>query len=277
MMKTNWIIALFVLVAVSACKPKDFSLSDLTPNTDSTVVNKLNPRVVPSDTNPNMMIFTMDEVKNLVGVWLIGGKRFAQPVVSRYYDFAGQYTVQAFAYDHNGTYPPLSISFTVEENDPGVCSNPVYMALTGGCEMPEGKTWMLSEETGYYGLGDIKSFEPDWWAAERGSHNGVYDDRITFVLDANKTYRHVTNGTSGLDSQEIPYEDYTSSWNYYTDATGRGHIELIGTGFFPPQPSETQGVMDYTICELTESHLRLKVFAQGATQAWFYHFVPAED
>jgi len=266
-----------MMAAIAGCRPKNYELPELIQHTDASAVNQLHPRVATSDTNPNLMVFTMDEVEGMVGVWFIGGKRYAQPVVTRYYDFAGDYTAQAFAYDHNGTYPSVSISFNVKENDPYVCSNPVYMALTGGCECPDGKKWMLAEETGYYGLGDIKSFEPDWWAAERGSHNGVYDDRITFVLNADKTYRHQTNGTSGLDSQEIPYADYSSSWNYYTDTKGLGHIELIGTGFFPPQPSETQGVMDYTVCELNDSTLRLKVYASSsATQAWFYKFVPAK-
>jgi len=276
-MKANkYIFIGIVIIALIGCRPKNYELPDIVQHTDSTVVLRLHPRVLPSDTNPNMMVFTIDEVEGMVGVWLIGGKRFTQPIVTRYYDFAGTYMVQVFAYDHDGTYPATSISFEVEENDPNVCSNVVYNALTGGCECPDGKTWMLAEETGYYGLGDIKSMEPDWWAAERGSHNGVYDDRITFVLNADKTFRHQTNGTSGLDSEEVPCEDYSSAWNYYTDNKGLGHIELIGSGFFPPQPSETQGVMDYTICELNDSILRLKVYAASATQAWFYTFVPAK-
>ena len=261
---------------LASCKPGNYDIPAYHTHTDAQAVLDLNPRAIPDSDNPNRITFTMDERPGLVGVWFISGKRYAQPTVSRYYDFAGEYVVKAFAYDHDGVYPMVDVVFSVAENDPGVCDNSNYNMLTGGCEMPEGKTWVLADETGYYGLGDIKSFEPDWWAAERGSHNGVYDDEITFMLNSDKTYRHITHGTSGVDSEEIEVADYEASWELYEDGTGKLHIALTGEGFFPPQPSETEGIQDYTVCELTEEVLRLKVYASGSNQAWFYKFVPKE-
>ncbi len=277
---------LMVLLIMIGCKPKNFmdDLPTLEANTNADVVAAMNPRAVVDAEDPNMVHFIMDVAEGWVAVWTIGTKRYTQQCVDRRFEFAGNYTVEAAAYNKNGMAPGVEVHFTIDAMDETVCENELYTALTGGCDADEGKTWMLSEETGYYGLIDIKTWIIEyatdyWWAAERGSHNGVYDDRITFVLNAEKTYRHITNGTSGLDSNEFECADYTESWEILTPMDtkdGRYHLLLTGDGFLPPIPSECQGQHDYTILTLNDSVLMTKIYKEGSNQAWIHKFVPAK-
>lgn len=287
-MKKNSIAYALVmaLMVISGCKPKDYmgNLPDLQTNTDTEQVIAMNPRAIVDDQDPNMVHFIMDEIDGWVAVWTIGTKRYTQQRVDKRFEFAGDYTVTAAAYNKNGIAPGIPVSFTIQTMDETVCSNEIYAALTGGCDAEEGKTWMLSEETGYYGLIDIKTWIVEyntdyWWAAERGSHNGVYDDRITFVLNADKTYRHLTNGTSGLDSDEFECADYTESWEIVTpmeSRDGRYHLILTGDAFLPPIPGECQGQHDFTILTLNDSVLMTKIYKEGSNQAWVHKFVPAK-
>ena len=278
------LIIFSILFAFVACKPKDYmkDLETVVPNTDSSVVANLHPRVEIDAENPNLVHFIMDETDGYVGVWFIGGRRYPQSRLDRYYEFAGDYTVQAFAYNHFGTTPSVNVHFSVLENDPSVCTNLNYKYLTGGCDYPDGKTWMLANETGYYGLIDINTWSIEylsdyWWAAERGSHNGVYDDELTFVLNADKTYRHKTNGDSGKDSEAFPIDDYTANWELTSaseSADGRMHISLMGDAFFPPIPSECEGQHEYTILTLNDTVMIAKIYKSGSNQAWVYKFTP---
>lgn len=286
-MKKNYLYCLLVIMGLTAgCKPKNYldDLPPLQPNTETSVVQSMNPRAIVDQEDPNMVHFIMDEKEGWVAVWTIGTKRFTRQSLDRRFEFAGDYTVTAAAYNKNGMAPGVEVPFTIEVMDETVCSNELYFALTGGCEAENGKTWMLAEQTGYYGLIDIKTwlieYSTDyWWAAERGSHNGVYDDRITFVLNAAKTYRHITNGTSGIDSNEFTCEDYTESWELVTpmdSRDGRYHLILTGDGFLPPIPSECQGQHDFTILTLNDTVLMTKIYKEGSNQAWVHKFVPAQ-
>lgn len=265
------------------CKPKSYmgDLPELVPNNDAQVVMALHPRAEIDANDPNMVHLIMDEVDGWVGMWQVGNKRYTKSRVDRRFEFAGEYTVLASAYNKNGVTPPVEVFFRIESMDEAVCENVNYRSLTGGCEASEGKTWILSEETGYYGLIDINTwlieYNSDyWWAAERGSHNGVYDDELTFVLDANMTYRHKTNGQSGVDSNPVDVADYVAAWELVpeTDSQdGRLHLVLSGDGFLPPIPSECQGQHDYTVLTLNDSVLMTKIYKQGSNQAWVHKFV----
>lgn len=271
---------------MAGCKPKSYmnDLPDLVPNTDASVVQALNPRAVVNSEDPNMVHLIMDEVDGWVGMWQVGSKRYTKACVDRRFEFAGDYTVQASAYNKNGVTPSVEVHFTVEQTDEAVCVNANYNALTGGCDALDGKTWVLSDQTGYYGLIDINTwlieYNSDyWWAAERGSHQGVYDDELTFVLDADMTYRHVTNGQSGIDSNPFDCADYTAAWELVPESEsrdGRLHLVLSGDGFLPPIPSECQGQHDYTVLVLNDTVLMTKIYKSGSNQAWVHKFVPKQ-
>lgn len=276
--------ALAVLMA--GCKPKSYmnDLPDLVPNTDASVVQALNPRALVDSEDPNMVHLIMDEVDGWVGMWQVGNKRYTKACVDHRFEFAGDYTVQASAYNKNGVTPSVEVHFTVEQTDEAVCVNANYNALTGGCDALDGKTWILSDQTGYYGLIDINTwlieYNSDyWWAAERGSHQGVYDDELTFVLDADMTYRHITNGQSGIDSNPFDCADYTAAWELVPEnesRDGRLHLVLSGDGFLPPIPSECQGQHDYTVLVLNDTVLMTKIYKSGSNQAWVHKFVPKQ-
>lgn len=283
--KYSWpLICCLLSIICIGCKPKSYmgDLPTLTPNTDSAAVLALHPRAVVDEKDPNLVHLIMDNVDGWVGVWTVGNKIYTQNRVDRRFEFAGNYTVKAGAYNNNGVTPSVEVHFTVAVMDESVCENANYRALTGGCDSPEGKTWMLAEETGYFGLIDIKTWVIEynsdyWWAAERGSHQEVYDDELTFVLDANMTYRHQTNGKSGLDSNGFDCADYVAAWELTsgTDTQdGRLHLTLSGDGFLPPIPSECQGQHDYTVLVLNDTVLMTKIYKVGSNQAWVHKFVP---
>ena len=283
MKRSNLILIGIGLVLMIGCKPKNYmdDLPGLVPNTDAAVVESLHPRAVVDTDDPNMVHLMMDEIDGWVGMWQVGNKRYTRSRVDRRFEFAGDYTVMASAYNKNGVAPAVEVHFTIEQMDEAVCVNENYNALTGGCEAADGKTWILSEETGYYGLIDINTwlieYNSDyWWAAERGSHNGVYDDELTFVLDADMTYRHKTNGQSGIDSNPFDCADYTAAWELVPEndsQDGRLHLVLSGDAFLPPIPSECQGQHDYTVLTLNDSVLMTKIYKQGSNQAWVHKFV----
>ena len=286
-MKTRYflpVICGLLSIIYVGCKPKNYmgSLPELTPNADSAAVLAMHPRAVVDDKDPNMVHLMMDETDGWVGMWQVGNKRYTKFCVDRRFEFAGDYTVKAYAYNKNGVTPMVDVRFTIDVMDEAVCENLNYRALTGGCDSEEGKTWMLADETGYYGLIDIKTWVIEynsdyWWAAERGSHKEVYDDELTFVLDANMTYRHKTNGKSGLDSNGFDCPDYEATWELVTEADsqdGRMHLVLSGDGFLPPIPSECQGQHDYTILVLNDTVLMTKIYKAGSNQAWVHKFVP---
>ena len=156
-------------VIMAGCKPKSYmdDLPDLVPNTDAGVVEALNPRAVVDDKDPNLVHLIMDEKVGWVGMWQVGNKRYTQSRVDRRFEFAGDYTVKASAYNKNGVAPMVDVHFTIEQMDEAVCVNANYKALTGGCDAPDGKTWILSDQTGYYGLIDINT-----WLIEYNSDCG---------------------------------------------------------------------------------------------------------
>ena len=154
MKKNNVFIGIIgvVTLALSAtgCKPKSYmgDIPELTPNTDSTVVLNLHPRAIIDSVDPNMVHLIMDDVEGWVGLWTIGNKRYAQNRVDRRFEFAGDYNVTASAYNKNGVAPGVTVSFTIDEMDESVCINTDYRSLTGGCDAPDGKTWVPSQEKG---------------------------------------------------------------------------------------------------------------------------------
>lgn len=264
---------IFIVIS-NSCSPQEDVLAMLTPNKGNELVKQLNPKATPDPNDSNTIIFNMDEVPGIVGVWRINGTVYPKNIVKHYYDWKGSYKVEAFAYNKNGTCSPDTISFEVTKTNPEVCAILDYVNLTGGCNAANGKTWVLdSQNKGYYGLGAITSSEPDWWAADPGSHNGVYDDEITFVLNQNMKYLHETHGSSGLDSQEVPWAAYTTSWYITTDPdSGFKYLQLSGEGFIPPRSSDSVGKHAYKIISLTADKMILAMVLD--TQAWFYTFIP---
>lgn len=104
----NICVCILLLVA---CKPKSYmgDLPELTPNTDTQAVLALNPRAVVDTEDPNLVHLLMDEKDGWVGMWQVGNKRYTQFCVDRRFEFAGEYTVKASAYNKNGV-APLSMS-----------------------------------------------------------------------------------------------------------------------------------------------------------------------
>ncbi len=280
-------IPLLAAILIVACKPGNYvdDIPEFTPNNDSSIVLSLNPRAIVDSVDPNMVHLIMDDKEGWVGVWTIGTKRFAQNKLDRRFEFAGDYVVQAAAYNKYGLTPSVTVMFSIESMDEAICTNPNYAALTGGCDMPEGKTWVLSQEKGYYGLIDVNTWVLEymtdyWWPADPGSHPEVFDDEITFVLDANRTFKHKTNGKSALDSAPYDIADYESTWELQDPSQskdGRMHLTLSGDAVLPPFPSECQGQHDYTILVLNDTVMLTKIYKSGSNQAWVNKFVPKAE
>lgn len=285
-MKKTIIVLLAIAVCLfTSCDPSEEKLNALVPNTGTDLIEKLNPKVTIDPASPRVVNFSMDEANGVVGVWKVVKESHVKFGFSRTFKFQGDYEAVVFAYDKNGPCEPVMIPFTVTESDPEICDSIPLTYLTGGCGFGK-KTWVLdSKNQGYYGLGGFADTEPVWWPADPGSHNGVYDDELTFFLDEESTFYHETNGTSGQDSEEIDFPAYEATWKllYEYDSEGNltRYIQLTGNGFFPPRSTDTKNMSNnqkYELLELTENVLRVKIIVvpdEGdISQAWFYRFVP---
>lgn len=258
---------LVVIVAMS-CQPQEKKLDNpILPQTTA-LVEQLKPRITPSAENPNDIVFEMNEADGVVGVWLINAKYYPVSRVVLHYEFAGDYTAQAFAYNHNGTCSSIDLHFSVAQNDKAACSNSDYTALTGGCEVENGKTWKLVVWS--YGEVDTNN---SYENTDLPAGNSM-DDEMTFILNADKTYRHQTNGTADFEFvfHEVP--DYEASWELY-EAKGQKYLTFTQSGFMPPHATLEANNNNYLVLELTENKLFLKLLRDDTdANAFYYTYVP---
>ena len=146
--------------------------------------------------DPRIKVFDMEEdnsfmlVNGLKGEilppkWDLGnGQTSVGDTVYAQYAFAGMYTITMTGFDGEKEVT-VTKDIRIIQDNMALVSDPVYQFLTGGVEMPEGKTWVLdSMQTGHVRL----------WRRQTGQESndqkpplnyagtGMYDDELTFKL-----------------------------------------------------------------------------------------------
>lgn len=196
----NLIWGLFLAMAFVACEPfqedkpeagyvqppasseLDFSI---TPGTDNFRFN---------------LEFTKPAIHGVYQVsWNLGNSASATgSKVTAYYPLPGEYTITMTIKTNMGS-SSISKKWTTTKTDYSIFNDPVTIALSGGVEALEGKTWAIdSLAKGHLSVGPAGTDGTLWWQAgplEKKDALVLYDDRITFKLDGFKAI-YVNHGKS---------------------------------------------------------------------------------
>src|SRR5690606_26606283 len=101
-----------------------------------------------------------------------------------YYPLPDDYTITMTIKTNNGS-SSISKTHTTTETDYSLFDDPMMIALSGGVDALEGKTWVLdSLSQGHLGVGPAGSEGLEWWSAAPLNKSGfqIYDDRLTFKM-----------------------------------------------------------------------------------------------
>ncbi|QCK14471.1 PKD domain-containing protein [Mangrovivirga cuniculi] len=225
-------------------------------------------------------------------VWDFGNGSSAEgDQVTAYYPFAGEYEVTLTVYEKGGSVSSSQM-ITIANTDPEICNVEVLSLLTGGCDMPEGKTWVIdASRGGHFGVGPTTSYVPEWYAAgpNEKEGGGMYDDEYTFVLNES-VFIQETNGDIYLNAGQASnfpgaYEnpdvgDFTAPYtapeniNYsiFEGPEGYTNISFNNGGFI----GYATGVNSYQIVSISENELFLRFKdATNPDLRWYHRLIPA--
>jgi hypothetical protein len=209
-----------------------------------------------------------------------------------YYPLPDDYTITMTIKTNNGS-SSISKTHTTTETDYSLFDNPIMIALSGGVDALEGKTWVLdSLSAGHLGVGPAGSAGLEWWAAAPLAKKAVgvlYDDKITFKLDGFdfiyenhgesyvKDFRSSDPAYSNPEQRDTDYkvefEPAEASWSL-AEEDGKWILTLIPTTtpIFPIFDVGAEG-NKYEVLTLEENKLEL-VAIGGDGNAWHYKFIP---
>ncbi len=281
-MKYLNILLIFAVLAFSGACTEEYELSETPPVESDADIN-----VSPIADEANKFLFTNNNEDAFMKKWEFSTGQIAEgDQVELYVPFAGDYTVKLTVFNAGGS-AEFESAFTVDQTDPEICNQEMLALLTGGCGMPEGKTWVIdSASAGHFGLGPPEATYPEWYAAGalEKSGGGMYDDRYTFFLN-NYKYEMVTNGDVYINGGQAPdfpgaFEsevgDFTAPFpnpeitNYVLDDEGDiPTLTITGQSFI----GYFTGVRTYEVFELTENTMTLKYLDTKNGLSWFLHLI----
>lgn len=278
----NIIYCAILLFVVMACDKEEFELGEA-PNESQAVFTTSE-----NSQGPNYINFQSNS-GSFMKKWDFGNGTSAEgDNVTGYFAFAGEYTVTLTAYNSGGSVS-TSQQITIDETDPTICNVEVLELLTGGCDQPDGKTWVVdADRAGHFGLGPVTSYGPDWYTAGANEKigGGLYDDQYTFILNQ-FVYIQETNGDIYLNggvasnfpgATESPVGDFTAPYtapediNYAViEDNGNQYISFTNGGFL----GYATGVNQYQVLSLSENEMFLRFLdAADATFAWYIRLIP---
>ncbi|MCX2742748.1 PKD domain-containing protein [Mangrovivirga sp. M17] len=274
------------LVILGSCEEEEFSLGN--PPSDS----EAEFTIEPSPTGTNRYILSTNS-SGFINKWDLGNGAPAEGrEVEAYFPFAGEYEISLSSYFKGGS-ASTSQTLTVETTDPEICNNEILTLLTGGCESPEGKTWVIdASRSGHFGVGPTNEYYPIWYEAGafEKQGGGLYNDEYTFVLQ-NYVFDQETNGDiylNGAQASNFPgaYEnpdvgDFTAPYtapeniNYaiFVGPEGYTNITFNNGGFI----GYNTGVSTYQIISIEQNEIFLR-FKDAANPdlRWYHRLIPAD-
>ncbi len=209
--------------------------------------------------------------------------------VTAYYPLPGDYTI-TMTIKTNGGSSSISKTQTTTETDYSLFDDPMMIALSGGAEDLDGKTWVIdSLAAGHLGVGPVGSAGLDLWAAAPLDKSGfeIYDDRLTFKLvgfeaiyeNHGKSYvkdfrgddPHYSNPVNPGSDLIVDYNPQPGSW-MIEQKDGKSYLVLSGpTPIFPIFDTGAEGGR-YEIINLDENFMQL-VDVGGDGNAWGYKLI----
>lgn len=146
---------------------------------------QLNFTVTPSAEDPFTYVFENTSSVTGIASWVLGdaGKKVGEKVTARF-PMPGEYEITLTLATKGGA-ATITKTLTTEETDWEFLSSPLMIAISGGVDALDGKTWVLDSLTaGHVGVGEASQREPNWYSAPPLDKKGhfLYDDEFTFKL-----------------------------------------------------------------------------------------------
>ncbi|ADR20166.1 hypothetical protein MATR_22180 [Marivirga tractuosa] len=244
--------------------------------------------VNPSSKGENYVILS-NSSDGFIKKWDFGNGASAEgDEVEAYFPFEGEYEVTLTVYAAGGSVSS-SETVAISNTDPNICNVEFLELLTGGCDQPEGKTWVIdAERAGHFGVGPPNAAGPDYYAAgaNEKAGGGMYNDEYTFILNQYQ-YVQETNGDIYLNpaqasnfpgafepevgDRKAPY-DAPENINFAIseNAEGQPVISFNNNGFI----GYNTGVNTYTILSISENEMFVR-FNDAATPdlSWFHRLI----
>ena len=289
-------LSLLAGLVTTGCAPQefdDYSYAPVVPASSETLAFD----ITPTPSLPNEVTFTnaTPDSEMMVISWDLGnGTKATGASVKAVYPMKGAYTVTMTAAAADGSSASVSKVVTIQEDNFGLLDTPMYRALTGGKDDPDGKTWVFDQyKDGHFGVGPADDVAPSWWSAPAGAKEGssFYTQKYTFIQDGtrmiweNNGYIYtnaagvagmgspagVVENPGGVGDFDVPYapkEGYTFSLNEESRT-----LTLSDDAFF----AFYTGNSTFEILNLTETELYIKVRSNTEPgNAWFFRLVPEE-
>lgn len=243
------------------------------------------------ENDPNRVVLLAKNDGAALNKWYIStGQILTGDSVVAYLPFEGTYTITHKAFSQGGA-TSTERQVVITQTDPAICQVENLRLLTGGCDQPNGKTWVLDSLTfAHFGLGPNTASYPDWYQAQVNEKAGLgfYDDEYTFRLvnfqaefDYNGDILIRANQAENFPNVDVLNEfdgtaflDNFEGTSYSLDEDGdKLNLTINGgatIGYFT-------GTNSYEIIELSENLMILKYFdTKDPAFAWFVRLVPAD-
>lgn len=286
----GWLLTMSVYL-FTACSPQefdDYSAGSIPSESDIAFTF--------ASTADNSNIIEFENTSSRAGIanWKFGNGSSAKgDNVKGEYPFAGEYEVTLTLITDGGTITKTQ-KVTIAEDNLSLLEHPLYTALTGGVELPEGKTWVFDQyHGGHVGVGPAGASTPEWWAAGPNDklECSLYDQKYTFkqvgveMIWENKG-KVYTNGAgkddllskgfgpatvppaADFDVVYTPKDKYTFSLN-----TADSTLTISDGGFL----GFYAGSSTFEILSIDDKYMNIRVASTVEPgNAWFARFVVEE-
>jgi len=211
------IVLAFIGVYLASCEPVTMEKPDIgTPPSES----QMSFTITPGDDDFHVVITNTSSVTGIANWDLGNGSKATGNEVVASYSLADTYTITLTLITKGGT-GTSSQDYEQIETDYSIFTDPLYIALSGGVDAVDGKTWVLdSLNEGHLGIGGAYTNVPDWWHGnplEKSGHY-LYDDEFTFKI-AGFFYDCNTHGATHVNFDWGAFDAGIAA-GYYTGVVG---------------------------------------------------------
>ena len=183
MNKKHILFSALVLVGLSwfGCEPTELDK----PNIGSAPTAEELDFTITQGSDPyHFVIVNTSSVKGVASWDLGNGMKDKGDSVIAYYPLPDTYNIELTLYTKAGSAKKIK-SHETTETDWSYFTDSLIIALCGGAEDPDGKTWVIDSLTrGHFGVGPSSNYNLEWWNANplEKSADKIYDDEWTFIL-----------------------------------------------------------------------------------------------
>lgn len=180
-MKRILLLISMLFILVQACEPFEDAKPEIGPQPTA---EQLNFTITPTN---DPYRFKITNTSSITGIahWDLGNGRILKgDEVIAYYPLPDTYTLKLTLYTSGGT-ADMEKQHTTTETDYALFEDPFFIAVSGGVDALQGKTWVIdSTAQAHLGVGPGDANSPIWWAASPLAKTGrfLYDDEFTFTL-----------------------------------------------------------------------------------------------